>query len=401
MPWKTEDAHKHKEGLSQKQAEQWASVANSALKSCQDKEGKDCEATAIKSANSAVSKDKEVKMASAWVPHTVTSYDELEQIRKAQEEVESLKGEVSDFQQLVDNVVYSENTPDKPSSIIELSKAFGERVKGVFKGGGDTPPEDDETEDQDVVDMADEDEEKSVNNMMVFKDTDTGEYRWITRYSNNFRDRDVPPEIISKDSHIRFVEMVEKGEAELPELWLWHVPEWKIGQADWVAWDAVTDETGFALAGGHFDKEAYWLAKQLEGVVCGVSHGMPVEHIKRSAKDTTIIVEHITKEISPLPAEWAANEIADFMAISKESTMAIPKEKREKIIGDWGIEPDKLDDLEGRNRLSEAKAKENQVEFKEVSKDDESVQETSLEDDPKQEEDAEESPHDLQNEQIL
>jgi len=56
MPWTKEDADKHNKGLSEKQKEQWAAVANDALKRCQEKGGKDCEASAIRQANAAVSR---------------------------------------------------------------------------------------------------------------------------------------------------------------------------------------------------------------------------------------------------------------------------------------------------------------------------------------------------------
>jgi hypothetical protein len=57
MPWKPSDSLKHKKGLSKKEQETWAKIANSVLSSClkdggsQDK----CEAKAIKIANSKVS----------------------------------------------------------------------------------------------------------------------------------------------------------------------------------------------------------------------------------------------------------------------------------------------------------------------------------------------------------
>lgn len=61
MPWKPKDAHRHKKGLSDKQARQWAHVANSALASClADKVKRDiCEASAVRQANSAVGSPKE------------------------------------------------------------------------------------------------------------------------------------------------------------------------------------------------------------------------------------------------------------------------------------------------------------------------------------------------------
>lgn len=56
MPWTPADAHRHKRGLSARQARQWARVANSALRRCLADGGTQsrCEASAIRQANSAV-----------------------------------------------------------------------------------------------------------------------------------------------------------------------------------------------------------------------------------------------------------------------------------------------------------------------------------------------------------
>jgi FtsZ-binding cell division protein ZapB len=52
MPWTASDAKKHKKGLTPTQAKKWAKIANATLKSCQANGGSDCEAVAIKTANS-------------------------------------------------------------------------------------------------------------------------------------------------------------------------------------------------------------------------------------------------------------------------------------------------------------------------------------------------------------
>ena len=52
MPWTVADVDKHKKGLTDKQKEQWVKVANDALKACQAKGGKDCDASAIRQASS-------------------------------------------------------------------------------------------------------------------------------------------------------------------------------------------------------------------------------------------------------------------------------------------------------------------------------------------------------------
>jgi hypothetical protein len=63
MPWTWEDAKKHKAGLTEKQAKQWARICNSVLKRCMAKGGseKECAASAIKQANGAVMNTNESK----------------------------------------------------------------------------------------------------------------------------------------------------------------------------------------------------------------------------------------------------------------------------------------------------------------------------------------------------
>lgn len=54
MPWKADDADKHKKGLSSDQKKSWAQIANGVLKECQQMNGEDCEGKAIRIANSKV-----------------------------------------------------------------------------------------------------------------------------------------------------------------------------------------------------------------------------------------------------------------------------------------------------------------------------------------------------------
>ena len=59
MPWTTEDVEKHVKGLSAKAKKTWINVANSALATCQEKGGEDCEGSAIRQANSVAKKQME------------------------------------------------------------------------------------------------------------------------------------------------------------------------------------------------------------------------------------------------------------------------------------------------------------------------------------------------------
>lgn len=57
MPWKVEDVERHKKGLTDHQKETWVKVANSAFASCQKAGREDCDASAIRQANSVVEKN--------------------------------------------------------------------------------------------------------------------------------------------------------------------------------------------------------------------------------------------------------------------------------------------------------------------------------------------------------
>ena len=54
MPWTTSDVDRFKSGLTQAQKRQWVQIANSALRRCQENNGTNCEAQAIRQANGSV-----------------------------------------------------------------------------------------------------------------------------------------------------------------------------------------------------------------------------------------------------------------------------------------------------------------------------------------------------------
>lgn len=202
--------------------------------------------------------------------------------------------------------------------------------------------------------------------LTVWKEGNT--YWFLARYSNMFRDNDYPkPEIISSESHKRFVQLVKEGKAPMPELWAWHKKNWKVGRA----LDVAYDDSGFAVAIGVFDAGrgdvAEALMKSKEPI--RMSHGMPFSTIKRDPNDSSIIVEHETREISFLPAWAAANKLTGFAVLnmeSKEESMAIPDETKKEWISKLGIKPETLEGLEAANAADANKAIEEGVEHKEV-----------------------------------
>jgi hypothetical protein len=180
---------------------------------------------------------------------------------------------------------------------------------------------------------------KPPENSFMVKELDDGGYRWTAIYSNNFRDEDNPPEIISAASHRRFEKMVDGGEVPYPELWYWHNKDWKLGTADLLGWD----DRGFAVATGLFDESAHSIAKMMitHPELCdGVSHGMSRDSIKRDSNDSSIIVEHITHEISPLPQKAAANKLTGFIMDNKEADIMALSEEKEAAFAKLNVNTD-------------------------------------------------------------
>ncbi len=219
---------------------------------------------------------------------------------------------------------------------------------------------------EDEEEIFEETKEADDSGVMIWKEADTGQYRWLGRFSNNFRDEDRPPEIISEASHKYFVDRVEKGLAPMPTLRIWHIPEWTIGQADWLAYDDAGNEAGFTLASGTFtkglDDVAEWLMGQNNVLM---SHGMPPWSIRRDESDPTIIVQHESKEVSVLPDFAAANKLTGFAVLAMEEDMAIPKDKRDILEKQWKADPAMLDRLEAMNAKTAEAAKEAGLESKE------------------------------------
>lgn len=207
------------------------------------------------------------------------------------------------------------------------------------------------------------DNEEAEPDIMFWKDKDTDRTMWIARYSNNFIDSDNPPDIISESSHRRFVENVDKGVYPLPELWLWHQKEWKIGQAVWCAYD----DSGFSVAAGYISPECEQVVKEIASLPTpALSHGMPLSSIVRDKDDPRVILEHQTVEISVLPLWAAANKTGNSFELIEGGDM-LPKDKRKALIENWGISADKLDILEKLNQEAADKAAADGLEQKEDS----------------------------------
>lgn len=329
----------------------------------------EAEATAqMKAVNSEMSDDKGVARKS-YVPYGTMSFEEMEAAAVAREAAEHVSELTWNFQEIMWNIMNSDMVEDKPAAIRMLAGEFTDRLEVMTRKKDPTKDKDSDflyvdeesdtrlfkykdadgeidydvlydavkSDDEDIVSAASailfaNGKQKNIvtkvvdavkvfagkeianedKDLRIWKDSE-GRYRWVARYSNNFRDDDYPvKEIISKSSHQNFVKLVDEGIVPPPKLMLWHEDALEFGQADWVAYD----EVGFAIAGGYIHAELYELAeviKSLDDV--RMSHGMPIAFIERDEKDNSIITQHITEEITVLPGYAAANKRTGFIML--------------------------------------------------------------------------------------
>ncbi|KKN78097.1 hypothetical protein LCGC14_0353240 [marine sediment metagenome] len=160
---------------------------------------------------------------------------------------------------------------------------------------------------------------------VTFKDMND-QWRWFAWTSNKFRDRDNPPEIFEDSAHKDYVEYLDEG-GKFPELWLWHQPGTRWGQADWVDYsDGLLMHSGTIDPG--FEDAAKAISDQKDW---GVSHGY---HYLHSDEKNGIIGWYRDFELSPLPMRAAANVWTGIAMLKKElGEMGFNKDKRETLVG--------------------------------------------------------------------
>lgn len=165
---------------------------------------------------------------------------------------------------------------------------------------------------------------------MLFTKQKDGRLRWLAIHTNNFRDDDGKPEILSARSHKAFVYLVKEKLVPMPELWHWHIPGTRWGVADYV--DFVEMEKGlFLLSTGLVDEGHEKEAAYLSGKDNLVSHGMPNNTLFYDPDDATVIGFYITKEISPLPRHRAANKFTGFFLQESDTMKGLRPEQREYL----------------------------------------------------------------------
>lgn len=157
---------------------------------------------------------------------------------------------------------------------------------------------------------------------MVYKAADNS-LRFLVTYTNCFVDR--TKEILSSDSHQRYVEWVDQSKL-YPQLQLWHCGELSaIGQVDWVEF-----ADGFGQASGIIAKEYEEIATNLANSDdTGVSHGFIG---LKQIGDSGVYSDYATFEISLLPRSAAANVWLDTLVTSKEYDVGFSEDKKAWLI---------------------------------------------------------------------
>lgn len=294
-----------------------------------------------------------------------TSFSELDALIEEQEKASEMVNLTTAFHFLVDNILADGEVGDKGAAIKKLADELSDRLSSAAK------KEQNKGLVESVTDYVKEKFDKpnpAEENKLVLTKNSNGQWAWFAKYSNKFRDNDSPQEIIAEESHLGFVEKVNSGLAPYPELWLWHIANTTWGKAVWVGYDT----NGFALAAGFVDPEYYDLAEVLRGREdILLSHGMPTETINRDPEDSSIIVEHETREISVLPFWAAANKLTGFVVLKEYTDMSEMKDKgiapedRQKLIDDLGLPADIVERMEASNRKDADLAAAVDLEFKE------------------------------------
>ncbi len=199
--------------------------------------------------------------------------------------------------------------------------------------------------------------ETMISGFKVYKDAD-GKKRWLAHFSNNFFDRD--GEAFSEKGIDAFIARLDMGVVPMPELWSWHTPGTRYGQADWV------DRIGhFVVASGTYDATptgdvgAAYDAKHAHDY--GVSHGFLFNAKGVRVVDGKRVYDDFnTFEISPLPKGKEANVYTSFAVegIEKVEESTMNEAKRQHLEAKFGKDfvDNLVNETEERGKAIEALA---------------------------------------------
>lgn len=170
---------------------------------------------------------------------------------------------------------------------------------------------------------------------------------WVASFTNNFEDRH--KEILSAESHDRYVARVKAGLVPLPELWHWHTPGTRHGEALWI--DKVGNH--MVVAVGKFDDTPAGKAAEEQYQKMGpvkLSHGF---HYPVWAKKGNVYLDYNTFEITTLPPGREANPFTTFEEVKAMS--ALSQEIRDSLTTLFGAQaPDVIKQVEAIHEGGEA-----------------------------------------------
>lgn len=172
--------------------------------------------------------------------------------------------------------------------------------------------------------------------------------KWFAWWSNNFEDAE--GEYFSEKAIDEYVRRVDVGAVPPPELWLWHTPGTRMGEAQWVG------RIGhFAVAAGSFDAtpagtaaKAYFARGEGDN---GMSHGFAYDP---GQKSDGVYHQFNTFELSVLPREKAANP---YTAFEEVYDMELTDEKRDylaRVLGSEELAAQLITATEERSKAMES-----------------------------------------------
>lgn len=263
-----------------------------------------------------------------------TSFAEFDDFERAQAQEFHVKENSAVFRLIVNNIFdHPEmNLSQKATAVInaatELStrvkenpddveaKSLLDRVKGLFTGRN-------ETEQPKPFDPG-----EAEGTFVSYKDA-SGVWRWMIINTNKFKDRE--DEIFTEASHKEYIAAVERT-GEWPELWLWHTPGTRMGQANLV--DYVN---GFVVHAGEYDPGFEDVAERLSKMKdLGVSHGFV---FPEGDEEDKVYDHYRTFELTVCPGRRSANIWGtEFESFTKEVKMGFSDDKRKFFVEALGEE---------------------------------------------------------------
>lgn len=231
-----------------------------------------------------------------YIPSSVTSFNDLDAINKANQQLQNIVELFWNYLELADNVLYGDiRSPEETQFLLArlTSEYFNrlinlEQIKSITKS---------------AIESLDDSQSK----FMLMKDN-TGNLLWGGIPTNKFIDKH--NDIISEAAHKLFVKELEEGIIDYPDVYLWHIRK-AVGTTEWVSYDP----RGFVVAGGKiFPEYAEYVTNIIKNTdeEIGMSHGVYLKDIQRDITNPHVISKYRSHELSLLPLSEAANILTAF-----------------------------------------------------------------------------------------